>query len=171
VLTLPEACEVREPGTGKEDAYGLCWWPAKGANPGVKWVVPSMASVVQEALRKIRRVTEEARCIAKWYEDHPGRLCLAPDVEHLRAQQWLSLADVAEILGFADQSSTNTWCRTAKIAMSRQNNGKRVLVRFADIEKAVLSMLPRGFPILDDATGLKYSEALFVVRRNELGTQ
>jgi hypothetical protein len=44
-------------------------------------------------------------------------------------------------------------------------------VRFADIEKAVLSMLPRGFPILDDATGLKYSEALFVVRRNELGTQ
>jgi len=171
VLMLPEACEVREPRTGKEDAYGLRWWPAKGANPGVKWVVPSMASVVQEALRKIRRVTEEARCIAKWYEDHPGRLYLAPDVEHLRAQQWLSLADVAEILGFADHSSVNTWCRTAKIAMSRQDNGKQVLVRFADIEKAVLSMLPRGFPILDDATGLKYSEALFVVRRNELGTQ
>jgi hypothetical protein len=58
VLTLPEACEVREPRKGKEDAYGLRWWPAKGAKPMVKWLVPSMASVVEEALQKIRAVTE-----------------------------------------------------------------------------------------------------------------
>jgi len=39
--------------------------------------------------------------------------------------------------------------------------------RFADIERAILSLLPRGFPIMDVATGLRYSEALLVVRRNE----
>lgn len=171
VLTLPEACEVREPRRGKEDAYGLRWWPAKGADPGVKWVVPSMASVVQEALRKIRGVTEEARRIAKWYEEYPGRIYLAPDVEHLHDQEWLSLAEVAEILGLSDRSAANAWCRAAKIATSKRDGGKRVFARFAGVEKAVLGMLPRGFPILDKATGLKYSEALFVVRRNELGAQ
>ncbi len=35
----------------------------------------------------------------------------------------------------------------------------------------MLAMLPSGFPIIDKATGLKYSEALLVVRRNELGAQ
>ncbi|MDA8258992.1 MAG: integrase [Betaproteobacteria bacterium] len=171
VLALPEACEVREPRKGKEDAYGLRWWPAKGADPGVKWVVPSMTSVVQEALRKIRGVTEEARRIAKWYEEHPGWIYLAPDVAHLRGREWLSLAEVAEILGFSDRTAANTWCRAAKIATSKQDGGKRVFALFADVEKAVLDMLPRGFPILDEVTGLKYSEALFVVRRNELGAQ
>lgn len=170
VLTLPEACEVREPRRGKEDAYGLRWWPAKGADPGVKWVVPSMASVVQEALRKIRGVTEEARRIARWYEENPGQIYLASDVACLRGREWLSLAEVAEILGLSGRFAY-AWCRAAKIATSPQDGGKRVVVLFADVEKAVLEMLPRGFPILDVVTGLKYSEALFVVRRNELGAQ
>ncbi|MCA1977986.1 MAG: hypothetical protein LDL19_01990 [Thiobacillus sp.] len=172
VLTLPEACEVREPRKGKEEAYGLRWWPAKGADPGVKWVVPSMASVVQEALRKIRGVTEEARRIAKWYEEHPGQIYLAADVAHLRGREWLSMADVGEILGLADRTAANTWCKAQGVATSKlEGEGKRVFARFADVEAAVLDMLPRGFPILDEVTGLKYSEALFVVRRNELGAQ
>jgi hypothetical protein len=36
ILTLPYACEVREPRRDKEEAYGLRWWPAKGAEPMVK---------------------------------------------------------------------------------------------------------------------------------------
>ncbi len=172
VLTLPEACEVREPRRGKEDAYGLRWWPAKGADPGVKWVVPSMASVVQEALRKIRGVTEEARRIARWYEEHPGGIYLPPDVAHLRGQEWLSMAEVADSLGLAEPASAKAWCKMNSIGTEqREVSGKRVFARFADVEKVVLDMLPRGFPILDETTGLKYSEALFVVRRNELGAQ
>lgn len=50
ILTLPEACEVSEPRKGR--TYGLRWWPARGAEPMVKWLVPSMASVVEEALQR-----------------------------------------------------------------------------------------------------------------------
>jgi hypothetical protein len=170
VLTLPEACEVRERRKGKEEAYGLRWWPAKGAKPMVKWLVPSMASVVEEALRKIRAVTEEARRIAKWYEQNPDRIYLAADVAHMRGQEWLSMADIAEIIGFGDKSSANTWCKAVGVK-TEQREGRGIYARFADVESAVLGMLPSGFPILDQATGLKYSEALFVVRRNELGVQ
>jgi hypothetical protein len=48
VLMLPENCEVRQK-NGKDggEAYGLRWWPAKGAEPMVKWIVPSMTIVVQ----------------------------------------------------------------------------------------------------------------------------
>lgn len=172
VLTLPEACEVREPRKGKEDAYGLRWWPAKGAEPMVKWLVPSMASVVEEALQKIRSVTAEARRIARWYEQHPGQLYLASDVAHLRGREWLSLMELAEILGLRNGVTANAWCKTAGVAMETlEGTGKKLYVRFRSVEYAVLDMLPRGFPVLDNETGLKYSEALLVVRRNELGVQ
>ncbi len=172
VLTLPESCEVREPRVGKEDVYGLRWWPAKGAQPMVKWLVPSMASVVEEALQKIRSITSEARRIAKWYEQHPGQLYLAADVAHLRGREWLSMTELAEILGVKDGVSANAWCRTAGVAAETfEGGGKRLYVRFRDVESAVLCMLPTGFPVLDNATGLRYSEALFAVRRNELGAQ
>jgi hypothetical protein len=170
VLTLPEACEVREPRKGKEDAYGLRWWPAKGAEPMVKWLVPSMASVVEDALQKIRVATDEARRIAKWYEKNAGQIYLSPDVSHLGGREWLSMAEVAEVLGFTDRGAASAWCRAKAIKIVRLD-GKHLFARFADVEAGVIAMLPDGFPIFDKATGLKYSEALLVVRRNELGGQ
>lgn len=172
VLTLPEACEVREPRKGQEDAYGLRWWPAKGAEPGVKWLVPSMASVVAEALQKIRAVTNEGRRIARWYEENPCQIYLAPDVAHLRGQEWLSMTEVAEVLGLADRVAANAWCKAQAVTTEkRDGGGKRFYARFSDVESTVVAMLPSGFPVLDKETGLKYSEALLVVRRNELGAQ
>lgn len=172
VLTLPADCEVRERRNGKEDVYGLRWWPAKGAEPMVKWLVPSMATVVKEALQKIRSVTAEARRIAISYEQHPGQIYLAADVVHLRGQEWLSMMEVAGVLGLNERAAANAWCKAAAIKTEqREGGGKRVYARFTDVESAVLGMLPSGFPVLDKETGLRYSEALFVVRRNELGAQ
>lgn len=172
VLTLPDACEVRESRKGKEDAYGLRWWPAKGAEPMVKWLVPSMVSVMQEALQKIRSVTTEARRIALWYEQHPCQLYLTADVAHLRGREWLSMAELAEILGVKDRAAANAWCKSAGVATQKlDGGGKKLHAQFRDVEFAVLGMLPSGFPILDDLTGLMYSEALLIVRRNELGSQ
>jgi hypothetical protein len=49
VLLLPENCEVRKKaGKNGDEAYGLRWWPAKGAGPMVKWIVPSMATVAKK---------------------------------------------------------------------------------------------------------------------------
>ena len=172
VLTLPDACEVREPRAGKKDAYGLRWWPEKGAEPLIKWLVPSMSSVVEDALRKIRCVTDEPRRIAKWYEQHPRQIYLTSNAEHLRGQEWLSMADVAAIIGLGGVGSASAWCKGHGVSTERLDKfRKRVYARFSDVEASVLGMLPRGFPFLDKSTGLKYNQALLIVRRNELGSQ
>lgn len=168
VLTLPETCEVRESRKGQEDAYGLRWWPAKDADPTVKWLVPSMASVVEEALRNIRATTEEARRIAEWYELNPTQIYLAPDVAHLRGQEWLSMAEVAALLGIA-LANVRAWCKKNAIKKEQHGFEKSFFARLTDVETAVLALLPSGFPIFDKTTGLKFSEALFVVQRNQLG--
>jgi hypothetical protein len=46
--------------------------------------------------------------------------------------------------------------------------GRAWWVRFSDVQAAVLKLLPAGFPVLDRRTGLRYSEALFISRKNEM---
>lgn len=170
VLMLPENCEVRQKnGKDGSEAYGLRWWPAKGAEPMVKWVVPSMASVVQEAIEKIRVVTEPARLVAKWYEDQPGEIYLEGHLEPLRANEWLSMGEVADVLGFDGKHSVSNWCKANAVMVMGADGASKV--RFADVQKAVVAMLPEGFPIFDKETGLKYSEALLVVCVSELDSK
>jgi hypothetical protein len=164
LLHLEANCEVSQvvPSTGKT-AYGLRWRPSKGAEPMIKWLVGSMASVVQKALANIRKITEPARAIAKWYEDNPGKLYLPPHLAHLRGQERLSIAELDDVL-FMTNGSGNTlsWCLRNDVPTVK--NDGTLSVGFADVERAVLAMLPRDFPIADRERGLKYREALCVVQ-------
>jgi len=167
VLILPDLCEVQQSvGKDKPDAYGLRWWPAKGADPMVKWVVPSMVSVVKEAIGKIQSVTHEARQIAKWYEEHPGKIYLHECVEHLREVEWLTMVEVAGIMGLASASSAVAWCTSRGLELKGRGESKQV--RFLDVEAVLISMLPAGFPFLEKETSLRYRDALLIVRTNEL---
>jgi hypothetical protein len=170
-LCLPVNCEVRQKrDRSDEDAFGLRWWPAKRAEPTVKWIVPSMAGVVEEAVGKIRRLTDEAREVARWYEQNPTKLYLTEDTEHFRTKEWLSMADIAEIL-FAEpvyQDLPPKWCDNNSVL--KQRRGRKAYVRFVDVQAAVLRQLPPGFPVADKTTGLRYGDALFVIQRNALDT-
>jgi hypothetical protein len=164
VLSLRVDCEVRQERPGLPAAYGLRYWPSKGADPMVKWVVPSMASIVVEALHRLRQHTAEAREVAAWYEAHPTSLFLPPHLEHLRGRPDLSMAEVGEILFIEAATSGYGWCW--KNGVPTQGRGSEKTAAFEDLEQAVVAMLPRGFPVLDPETGLRYSQALCIARRN-----
>jgi hypothetical protein len=157
VLTLPEDCEASPPPGGDQKQYGLRWWPAKGADPQVKWVIPSMAGVAKRAVDKIRSATAQARTVAAWYEQNPGTLYLAPDFEHLRGQD-LELEELAALLS---RRAAYPFCTKYKL---RLRNGR---VRFAEAEAAILSMLPADFPVFDRKSGTSYSKALCVVLKHQ----
>lgn len=169
VLSLPVDCVhlAKDRATG-EERYGLRWWPAKGANPTIKWVIPSMRFIAETAIEKIRMVTEPARALARWYDEHPDRLYLAQQTECLRGRKYLSMHQVAAILGWEKSDSARDWCKDNSVPLER--NGRLACARFEDIERAVLKLLPRGFPYVP-GTARRYSESLFVMRRQELNTQ
>lgn len=167
VLRLRSDCEVNVERAG-EKAYGLRWLPSKGAEPQVKWLVPSMADVVRKALARIREHTEQARRISRWYERHPRSLYLSRQLRHLRTQEFLSMPEVSEVL-FATpvgREVARQWCERHKVPLVKQ--GGRLFTRFPALEDAVLKLLPRGFPVLDEERNLKYSDALCVLQRNAL---
>lgn len=165
VLSLRDDCEVHQKQAGAPPAYGLRYWPSKGADPMVKWVVPSMAGVVAEALQRLRQHTADARQVALWYEANPTSLYLPPHLEHLRTRPELSTHEVTEALFTVPvHGSGATWCKQNKVPCRKV--GRKRFAAFGDVERAVIAKLPRGFPFMEEEIGLRYSQALCVTRRN-----
>src|SRR5581483_6517210 len=78
------------------------------------------------------------------------------------------MRELGEVL-FVDRVGKDVpaqWCRQRKVVTVKLH--RQTYVRFDEVEKAVLALLPRGFPLLNAARGLKYSEALCVLQRNAL---
>jgi hypothetical protein len=140
----------------------------------IKWIIPSMSSVVEEALIKLRRETDEARRIAAWYERNPTKLYLPQQMESFRGKM-LSMVEVSELVFDGQTSSQEAlkiigrqFCAGRGIELHRVDSGKAVYAKFSDVENSLLKDLPRNFPVLSVETGLKYSDALCIIRRNSL---
>ena len=165
ILTLRADCEHLDRLPDGKEVYGLRYWPAKGADPMVKYVIPAMTDLVKDAIARIRQHTESSRALARWYEANPNRMYLPERLEHLRGVG-LTLEQVSEILfGVPDSlNEARSWLDHRKLR-ERWTRIKDVPIPFADLEKAVIEELPHDFPFLDKGMGLKYSEALCVVPR------
>ncbi|MFC0349854.1 integrase [Undibacterium danionis] len=164
LLSLPIDCEVSDSLFDGTTAYGLRWWPAKGADPMVKWIIPSMAPVVSLAISRIKEITAPAREIAQWYETNPDELYLPDGLRHFAGKESLSLAELGEILWIRPGISKPTvrqWCVSNGVSVS---NGSVVM---ADIAQVMVKLLPEGFPYLNRATHLRYSQILCLTRKNE----
>jgi hypothetical protein len=167
LTNLPVACEVSGQQNGNmKEAYGIRWWPSKGGEPMIKWVIPSMVDVVKEALSKIRTTTDEAREIALWYEQNPSRIFLRSEIAYLRSHAELSMTELSEVLWSDSVSRTSgrQWCVYNDVTCERK--GRNVYAKFSDVEKAVVAMLPSNFPIYEKERKTKFSDALFVIPRN-----
>jgi hypothetical protein len=171
VVHLPSQCEVRQSDPRKGiSAYGMRWHPAKDAAPMVKWVATPMCDIVQDALQKLRDLSAPAVALARWYEANPQRMYLPPELEHLRGKPDLSMRELSNIL-FVDDgkywpSRSKQWHESFKVNTFKRGKGR--FVAFDDVERVIVALLPKGFPVLDQETGLRYSESLMVLRRAEL---
>lgn len=173
VFLLPYNCEVTQKDKDGAEQYGIRWFPSKGAAPMIKWIIPSMVHVAQEAINRIKTVTKQAREVAKWYENNPGMLYLPKELEYLR-NTVLSTTEVSYIIFgkyITDNNlarrkqTTSTWINQKSVPYSR--NGNKLVVHFSDLEKVVLALLPERFPYLNEEIGLKFSEALILQMTNE----
>ncbi|WP_430261958.1 hypothetical protein [Neorhizobium sp. DAR64862/K0K3] len=172
IFALPEDCEIK-PLVEGEEGYMLRWAGSKGYHDFAKAIPEVMTDLAQRAIERIRAATTEAREIALWYESNPNKLYLPPDCSHLRGQM-LSYRDLAQIIGYTATDSAGDWVRSRKIVpvFGHDSKGRRLnLLRFKDVEREIVALLPRDFPIADRATGLKVSQSLTVVRRNEFGDE
>lgn len=164
IFRLPVDCEVEKEQPDGTIAYGLRWWPSKGAEPYVKWIGPTMVDVAKKAISNLREATSQARSVARWYQSNPNSMWLPRDCEFLRTQPISKLKEFVPVLGLEQSSSLIRWMESNNVPITKLNG--KIHVRFEDVESAVLCLLPKKFPIYDVETDLHFADALMVASKN-----
>jgi hypothetical protein len=163
VFLLSADCEVIRNDSRGTAVYGLRWYPEKGAPPQTKPIINSMVDVVREALDKIRALTKPARTVSAWYERHPTEIYLPASIAHLRDKKALSTEELAQIVFATPPTDAGLWSWVYRHKVKRRTArrvGMAADYAFADVQAAVIKLLPRGFPFVNREIGLKYSDAL-----------
>lgn len=157
---------------------GLRWFPLKGGAPMVKTVIPSMRDIAKNAVEKLRKLSEPARTVARWYEAHPNDIYLPTELEYLRNKIEISTHELGQLLFGGNpkndpvrKTRVNLWIRRNNLQVKRINQKSLGHLLFSEIESTVLKFLPKGFPVFDPESGMLYSEALCIVRPFELNSK
>jgi hypothetical protein len=164
VLALPADCEVWETKRDGTRAYGWRFQPGKGGAPMIKWIPDAMACLAQEAIRRVRVMTVEARRIASWLENNPDmfyRHAACPDVAE---NEPLSIEQAAKAIGTPCNYSTKVELR--RFGLPDHDGGNTL----ATLNQWVHGRLPSSFPWFDKERGVRFSEALFCLREKQLRT-
>jgi hypothetical protein len=163
LLTLPFDCEVHETRDG-QPRYGLRYYREKSRGGrrlrATRWLTPIGADLAQEAISRIRKITDAARQRAKVLEHSPHRVPL-PGF-HLGAR--MTRRDVARVLGY-DHRSIFTMARDKLI---RHQDSKGIYYRAFEVEAYLRALRVKQLWMIDrrDGTQQKLSESLFITFRN-----
>lgn len=163
VLSLPADCELDGEDEAGQSTYQLRWRGSKGFRDHLKAIPGTMRPFAKEAIATLRRLTDEARQIALWYEENPNKLYLPTNLSYLRKREFINSAELSLITGIGDGSRHDWYFDRCVVPLQTKPH---LLLRFHDVEDALLKELPKGFPIFDKRSGMKFSEALCVVPKN-----
>ena len=156
VLRLHVNAEYEETDDNGSVSYGLRYYGAKGFRHDIKWVPKVMEPVAREAFRRIREMTEPARALARHLETRPDVPFLYPDAPHVGVDDELTLEEKAAYLRRAA-------CKSPICCLPNW--------RFRSIRahwEQARTKLPKGFPLFNGQTRLKWSEALFCMHQQFL---
>ncbi|WP_415912788.1 hypothetical protein [Neptuniibacter sp. QD37_11] len=172
VLDLSLTCIHRDKDSDGNPQIGLRWHAKKGGGHDIKYVPSSMQDIAVEAVRRLTELSAEGRKVAKWYEDHKGKFYRPEMLRDIPDDQPLTFDQLCLALNAKpNKKGLNEFVRAylrkhpQLYEMVKENGGK---ITFGDLDQVARDALPTGFPYLNKAIGLKWSDALFCYRLNEL---
>ncbi len=169
VLRLRRDCLVE--GEGRfEGKLGLRWSGSKLAEDTTKWLPTQMVPVAREAVANILKVTKAAQELAAWYSANPLKLFVHDGAKCLQGKELLTPREIALLL-WGDEGLRNAatlWASRTKKLTSARGVGRQIAYRFADVEKAVVELLPQTFPYMPGDPTLLCRDAMSVMPMNAM---
>lgn len=166
ILSLPVDCDVWQTKRDGKKAYGWRFQPGKGGSPCIKWIPDAMVSIAQEAISRIRKLTDEARKIAVWYEENPHLFYRHQNCPDVSEEQPLTTIQAARALGIPSENE-KYYCAQLKLfgLSTKLNTNTLAILNQWNIRK-----LPKDFPWFDKARDIRFSKALFCLQAKQLRT-
>lgn len=164
ILALPVDCEVIEQDRSGVERYGWRFFAGKGFEGDIKWIPSTMVSVAKEAVSRAKKLSANARLLAQWIDDNPGKFFRHPDCPNVREDLPLTMEQACRALGLAcdDRKACRTSLGNRKLATEDDVHS------LGSLWQHVLARLPEGYPWFDKDKGIKFSNALFPLNKNQL---
>jgi hypothetical protein len=178
LLSIPTKCLVQQPakdhvGRPLLDAdkrpikdVGIRYWPEKGGPVDVKWIATPMSGIVRRAVSDLRHLTTDARRLARWLWEHPGRAWLPPDLRAYGRNDLIPAAELKQLVG----RQTRQWliCNGVPFQLVKRGAGRPTIhCRRRDLEAALFRMQPIG-PMMLTPVRQELHESLFVCFLHQL---
>lgn len=163
VLALPVDCEVTERDREGVEHYGWRFFSGKGFEGDIKWIPTTMVPIAKEAIRRLTRLSEGARRLAKWIEENPTKFYRHPGCPKVSDDAPLTMEQACMALGLAHGSRDACWTSLNNRGLVKKD-GFHTL---NSLWEHIMGRLPVGFPWFDEDKGIKFSNALFVLNKNQ----
>ncbi|MCP3428246.1 integrase [Opacimonas viscosa] len=160
ILALPADCEVIEKDNNGVERYGWRFFSGKGFEGDIKWIPTVMVEVAKTAVKRAKQLSSEARKLATWIEKHPDKFYRHKNCPKVADDEPLTATQVCQALGLKnDRALTNLRSR----GLATQDGRYTLDTLCLHIQER----LPDDFPFFDREKGIKYSNALFALNKNQ----
>jgi hypothetical protein len=161
---------IRDPNTGEaQHRYGIRYYAEKRYDLAIDWLAEQDVPLARRAVTELTALCAQARTVARWLEQHPGRLWdYAPD-------KLVSMSELVQHLRYANPTAFRAAMCTqgihVAVRQSRWHPGGDTYYRAGDIERALVTSPDRLAAIRGEGGKviLKLSEALCVKFDGQFG--
>lgn len=170
-LRLRENCLVHGDGEFR-GKLGLRWRGSKGFEDTTKWLPTEMVPVAREAIENLLKASSEARKIAVWYTSNPRKIFIHNGAKHIAGKLTLTTPEIALLLWGDERlrSTASIWAYKTHKLRRIYLNSHDASYAFADVEKAVLGLLPATFPFVLGDAKLLCRDSLAITLRNSMSS-
>ncbi|MCK2111211.1 integrase [Pseudomonas juntendi] len=150
------------------ERLGLRFFAGKGYAWDIKYVLPFIEDITEEAVRRLTELSEEGRALARWYETNPTKFYRHDECPDVSEDAPLTDEQACLALGLrADNSRSAIDAYFQNYAPYKQWRQRNEPLTLSFLNEYCHSVLPKGFPWLDVERNLKYSQALCCYRAHE----
>ncbi|HDL7857636.1 TPA: DNA-binding protein [Yersinia enterocolitica] len=170
ILALPADCEITRNDKNGIERYGLRFFSVKGYGATIKWIPDVMVPVARRAISRLRRLSENARSLAKWYESSPDKFYRHELCPAVQEDKPLDVVQLCHALGY--QLNDKKQC-IDKVKRTSIDGGVSFLnpadgaYTLRALSKMVVGLLPEKFPWFDEDKSVKCSNALCLLNLHQ----
>lgn len=169
ILSLSSDCEYYEKDSDGVVRYGLRFYSLKGYGADIKWIPTIMVPVAKLAIQRLKKLSLQARSLAKWYETKGNVIFRTPTCPDYDVDRLLTVVEVCQALGY--DMSNRDQCKDKLRRLVLNKEGKKLInydfyYSLKTLWKEIYSVRPEGFPFYDDHLKVKYSNALCLLTEN-----
>ncbi|EFG7434109.1 TPA: DNA-binding protein [Escherichia coli] len=170
ILALRADCEITRNDKNGVERYGLRFYSVKGYGATIKWIPDVIVPVARKAISRLRRLSENARTLAGWYESSPDKFyrhSLCPEVSEDKP---LDVIQVCHALGYPlndKKQCIEKLKRTSLDGGTSFLNPKDGHYTLRKLWKMITGLLPADFPWFDEEKSVKYSNALCLLNLHQ----